>query len=145
MDIILYKNASDNNVIGKNLTQLGSAIPCVAKGDVSIYAPTIILNYADYTDANYAYIDDFERYYFITDKPVKTGGRIELSLKSDPLETFKSQILNLNAVIEKQENKGNMYFNDGSFNVTAREFLTTYNFPSGFSDDGEFILITCGG
>lgn len=145
MNITLYNNASENNCIGKHLTQIGNPIPCVIKEDMGLYAPHVILNYADYLNANYAYIDDFQRYYFITDKPVKTGGRIELSLKSDPLQTFKSQILGLTAVIEKQENKGNMYFNDGSFNVTAREFLTTYNFPSGFDDNGEFILITCGG
>ena len=145
MQITFYNNASENNTIGKNLTQIGSPVTCVVKGDCSQYTPKVILDYADYSVANYAYIDEFERYYFITDKPVRTGGRIEISLKSDPLESFKSEILNLSAVIEKQENKGNMYFNDGSFNVTAREFLSTFVFPSGFDDTGEFILITCGG
>ena len=145
MTLKLYNNASENNTIGKNLTQIGSDIECVVKDEMSIYTPKVILNYNDYQTANYAYIEEFNRYYFITDKPLNIGGRLLLSLKSDPLETFKNEILGLSAVIEKQENKANMYFNDGSFNVTAREFLQSYNFPSGFDDNGEFILITCGG
>lgn len=145
MQLTLYNNASENNTIGKSLTQIGTPIECVAKGEMSVYTPQVVVNYDDYQGANYAYIDDFDRYYYIVDKPVNIGGRLILSLKSDPLETFKSDILGLSAVIEKQENKANMYFNDGSFNVTAREFLQSYNFPSGFDDNGEFILITCGG
>ena len=145
MTLKLYNNQSENNTIGKNLSQIGSDITCTIKGDMSLYSPTIILDYSDISGANYAYIQEFDRYYFITDRPVITGGRMELNLKSDPLETFKDDILSLSAVVIKQQSKGNMYFNDGSFNVTAREFLQSITFPNGFNSEGDFILITCGG
>lgn len=144
MTVDLKYNASDNNTINKNITAVSSA-SCVIKEPMDIENPHIILNSFNYSSVNYAYIPDLNRYYFITDIINLTGGRVELVLDVDVLESFKSAILNLSAIIEKQQYNGNKYFNDGSFNVTAREFLTTYNFPSGFDDEGEFILITCGG
>ena len=38
-----------------------------------------------------------------------------------------------------------MYYNDGSFISSEKEFIYTKNFPTGFLDDGTFILITAGG
>ena len=38
-----------------------------------------------------------------------------------------------------------MYLNDGSFVSMEKEYITSKNFPQGFLDDGEFILITAGG
>ena len=39
----------------------------------------------------------------------------------------------------------NKYYNDGSFIVSSKEFIKTINFPNGFNENGEFILITAGG
>ena len=144
MTVELKYNASDNNTINKRITAVASAT-CVIKEPMDIEKPHIILNTFSYSNVNYAYIPDLNRYYFITDIINLTGGRVELVLDVDVLESFKASILALSAIIEKQQNNGNKYFNDGSFNVLAREFLTTYNFPNGFDDNGEFILITCGG
>lgn len=144
MTVELKYNSSDNNTINKQITAVSTAT-CVIKEPMDIENPHIILNTFDYNNVNYAYIPDLNRCYFITDIINLTGGRVELVLDVDVLESFKSAILSLSAIIEKQQNTGNKYFNDGSFNVLAREFLTTYNFPAGFDDNGEFILITCGG
>lgn len=145
MDIQLYHNNSENNVINKSITGI-STPSCVVKKPCSEINPVIILHsFENMSYCNYAYIEEFNRYYFIDDIIPLTGSEVQLNLRVDVLESFKDSILGLNAIIEKQENIGNKYFNDGSFNVLAREFLTTYNFPAGFDDNGEFILITCGG
>lgn len=144
MTVELKYNSSDNNTINKSITAVDTAT-CTIKEPMDIETPHIILNTFNYSSVNYVYIPDLNRYYFVTDIINLTGGRVELVLDVDVLESFKSAILSLSAIIEKQQNTGNKYFNDGSFNVLAREFLTTYNFPAGFDDSGEFILITCGG
>lgn len=144
MTVELKYNASDNNTINKSITAVDTAT-CIIKEPMDVEKPHIILNTFNYSSVNYVYIPDLNRYYFVTDIINLTGGRVELVLDVDVLESFKSSILALSAIIEKQQNNGNKYFNDGSFNVLAREFLTTYNFPAGFDDNGEFILITCGG
>lgn len=144
MTVELKYNSSDNNTINKNITTVSSA-SCTIKEPMDIENPHIILNTFNYNNVNYVYIPDLNRYYFITDIINLTGGRVELVLDVDVLESFKASILSLSAIIEKQQNTGNKYFNDGSFNVLASEFVQSYNFSEGFSDTGEFILITCGG
>lgn len=144
MTVELKYNSSDNNTINKNITAVSSA-SCTIKEPMDIENPHIILNTFNYNNVNYVYIPDLNRYYFITDIINLTGGRVELVLDVDVLESFKASILSLSAIIEKQQNTGNKYFNDGSFNVLASEFVQSYNFSEGFSDTGEFILITCGG
>ena len=46
MEIKLYKNLSENNVIGKNLTQIKS-VEANLKNDVSIINTILILLYTD--------------------------------------------------------------------------------------------------
>lgn len=145
MDIQLYHNNSENNVINKSLTGI-STPSVVLKKPTSELTPSVILHtFENMEYCNYAYIPEFQRYYFIDDIKPLTGSEVQLDMRVDVLESFKNSILSLNAIVEKQETSGNKYFNDGSFNVLSTEFLQSYNFPSGFDDNGEFILITCGG
>ena len=65
MEVILYKNLSENNVIGKSLTQINT-LECNFKNDVSVINPTLVLLYADSIfESNYCFIPKFNRYYFI--------------------------------------------------------------------------------
>lgn len=147
MEVKLCQNLSENNIINKSITEKDTA-SCVIKGPISVENPVIILQYdADLQNINYIKIPEFSRGYYITDIVNLTGGRYQITCKSDVLESFKAAILNLSAVIEKQENSllANMYYNDGSYISSEKEFIYTKNFPQGFLDDGEFILITAGG
>ena len=148
MVIKLYNNLSENNIINKTITQVGSDITAAIKGDISVETPNLIFAYpGSLPNVNYFYISEFSRYYYITDLIDRTGGRYEIRGKTDVLESFKTDILALNAIIDKQQNtqKANMYMDDGSFISENKEFNTVINFPSGFNDDGEYILITAGG
>ena len=145
MDIQLYHNDSENNVINKSLTGI-STPSVVLKKPTSEITPSVILHtFENMEYCNYAYIPEFQRYYFIDDIIPLTGSEVQLDMRVDVLESFKTDLLLLNAVVDKQVSIGNKYFNDGSFNVLSKEFLQCYTFPSGFDDNGEFILITCGG
>ena len=145
MEVILYKNSSENNVIGKSLVQIKS-VECNLKNDVSVVNPTFVLSYTDsILDSNYCFIPKFNRYYFIDEIIPITGDRSIIKCKVDVLESFKNDIKSLTAIINKQETIADKFIDDGSWVVENKDFLQSYNFSNGFNDSGEFILITAGG
>ena len=145
MEVILYKNSSENNVIGKSLVQIKS-VECNLKNDVSVVNPTFVLSYTDsILDSNYCFIPKFNRYYFIDEIIPITGDRSIIKCRVDVLESFKDDIKSLTAIINKQETIADKFIDDGSWIVENKDFLQSYNFSNGFNDNGEFILITAGG
>ena len=145
MEVILYKNLSENNVIGKSLTQINT-LECNFKNDVSVINPTLVLLYtASILDSNYCFIPKFNRYYFIDEIIPITGDRSIIKCRVDVLESFKDDIKSLTAIINKQETIADKFIDDGSWIVENKDFLQSYNFSNGFNDSGEFILITAGG
>lgn len=148
MDVRLINTPDEQNVIGKAKTLIDTA-QCTIKGNISYENPILLLAYdGDVTDQiNYMEIPEFNRYYFITDLINLTGGRYEVHGKVDVLESFKDAVLGLTAIVDKvnDQNTGNLFLDDGSFIVENKEFNTVLNFPDGFNDEGEYILITAGG
>lgn len=147
MDTIqLYFNGSERKVIGKSKTAIGDPITCIIKGDSSIMSPVFILNTSSgyLSGINYLYWQDTGRYYFIDDVQVLTGSRVALYCTVDVLESFATSIKNQTAIVEKQQNENNLFYDDGSFVQDSRHFYTVKSFPNGFNDNGEFVLITAG-
>lgn len=149
MRVTFYRNNSEDNAINKSLTPVVTLNNVIAKGNIDVVNPTLIVEFDDdYSDSiNYAYIDDYDSYYFL-DRPINmTGSRTAVQLRRDPLETFKTEILQLTAIIDKTEDigKSNLYLNDGSFVVQSNEYNRVMNFPNGFNENGTFILICAGG
>ena len=147
MEIKLYKNLSENNVIGKTLTQIKS-VEANLKNDVSVINPTFILYYTDnILQSNYCFIPKFNRYYFIDEIVPITGDRCIVKCRVDVLESFKEDIKSLTVILDKSQSiyKSNKYLDDGSFIVENKDFNTIHNFPNGFNDEGTFILICAGG
>ena len=147
MEVILYKNSSENNVIGKSLAQIKS-VECNLKNDVSIINPTLVLYYtANIFDSNYCFIPKFNRYYFIDEIVPITADRCIVKCRVDVLESFKNNILNLDCIVDKQEKEiaSNKYINDGSFVTTSKQFNRMIEFPNGFNEKGSYILICAGG
>ena len=147
MEVILYKNSSENNVIGKSLAQIKS-VEANLKNDVSIINPTFILYYTDnILQSNYCFIPKFNRYYFIDEIIPITGDRCIVKCRVDVLESFKEDIKSLTVILDKSQSiyKSNKYLDDGSFVVENKDFNTIHSFPNGFNEEGTFILICAGG
>lgn len=148
MNIKLCSSTSEIVAINKDITIIDDVLATI-KGALSVENPVLILQYKSdiQSKVNYVYIPEYNRYYFVTDIINLTGGRYELHCKVDVLTSFKDYILNLSCIVDKQSSKdnANMYLDDGSFVVQSKEFVDTINFPRGFNDNGEFILITAGG
>lgn len=148
MNVKLCNNQSEANIINKRITELAERT-CIIKGDLSVETPVILLQYdsTNMPNVNYMKISDLNRSYYVTEVIDLTGGRYEIRGKVDVLESFKDQILGLSVIIDKQSQitQVNRYIDDGSYMVENKEYNTVLNFPTGFNDAGEYILITAGG
>ena len=146
MVIDLYINSSENNRVSKVLSGKFE-LTGTLRGETNVINPEILIEHTNPTGYNYAYIPEFNRYYFINEFTSVRNGLWRVRLAVDVLETYKTQIKQMSAIIDKQKNKGNsnLYLNDGSYVIDSRSYNTILNFSGGFNDGGEFILITAGG
>lgn len=143
MNVKLYINESNNNVLNKKITLI-SEDNILLKDNVDVYKPIIKIKKPLLNNCNYVYIEDFKRYYYITNKRSINTDVIELSLKCDVLMSFKNDILNSKGLIIKSENLINDYINSDIYVNDVREKTHVINFKNGFNDTPEFILITAG-
>jgi len=90
----LYYTEDTYNTINKDLNLITSMNIDVFN-KVNILTPEIILKLDNsFNNFNYAYIDEFERYYFITNIEPKNKYIHVLHLEVDVSETYKDDILN---------------------------------------------------
>lgn len=96
---------------------------------------------------NYMYISEFNRYYFIDDIKNVSNDRWVISASVDVLHSFRTDILQTTAIIDKVENEfsANLYLDDGSFVMDSRKYNDIKEFPSGLNENGSYILICAGG
>ena len=148
MRVILYNTTSDNRVLSKNIA-LVKEIDAELKDANDVISPTLkIQRFEGWEKVNYIYIKSFNRYYYVNTIKQLLGNTILLDCSVDVLMSNKDAIRNLTCIIDKQENSStaysDKYLDDGSFITECRTFNSILNFPAGFNDDGEFILITAG-
>ena len=148
MRVILYNTTSDNRVLSKSITLI-KEIDAELKDANDVISPTLkIQRFKGWEKVNYIYIKSFNRYYYVNTIKQLLGNTILLECSVDVLMSNKDAIKNLTCIIDKQENSSttysDKYLDDGSFITECRTFNSILNFPQGFNDAGEFILITAG-
>lgn len=146
MEIKLFKTLSPRKKLVKELTD-GITLTGTLRGQSSVMSPSLQIQDIAVIGYNYCYIPDFGRYYYINDINALRANLFELSLGIDVLMSYASEIRGNYAIVDKVENFGVAfnYINDGSWINTNRTDQSIINFPNGFNDNGEFILITAGG
>lgn len=142
--LILQTNRSENNRAVKDLTDIAS-INFVLKEKTSITDPVFILqrNLADIIDANYLTVPSFKRSYFITDIQSVRNGIVEISAHVDVLSSYIDQLKECSAIIHRQENKWNLYLDDGFFKTYQNPNIVVKKFPNGFTTQS-FVLAVAG-
>lgn len=152
MNVTLFYNKSDGRVLNKDITPItprdaqSEEIPVQILEDTSLVDPTFIFSApTNVMDANYLFADDFGRYYYITDK-VFSKNKIYVKCHVDVLMSFKSQIKETKAVISRSQEstKYDLYLNDAYLPLENRNCVRTIDFPNGFNDTSEFILVLAG-
>jgi len=145
MELKLYQTLDNENVINKSLTLIHT-LNIKMKTRNSIVSPIIVLSNAgnkDYTNCNYCHIDTFNRFYFIRDIEILNDTNVQLSLECDVLESFKNDILNSSAEINRALKKGDyVNVNDAT---DLRKEIDIFESNQSFTEGKNIILSTIGG
>lgn len=144
--ISLFKTASENNRVVKVLTdekQLSGEL----RNQTSVLNPSIRIESADnIAGYNYCYISEFGRYYYIADIVSVNTKCWVVSLRCDVLMSYKDEIQGLNVILNNTQETGlSNYLASPNWVSLVKTKTDIKAFPSGLSEQGEFILITAGG
>lgn len=150
MNVNLMKTKNTNNTINKKISSLvedktTGEFEGYLREECSIIDPIIDVPYiSQVLDANYVYIPEFERYYFINNYVFVNSSTVRIYLHVDVLMSFKEKIYNCSGIVERNE-KGNYFIDDNSLVATNESIINTFNFPKEFdTENPEYVLITAG-
>lgn len=101
MTVRLYNCSSASDVLNKTYT-LVQEVTATIKGAMDVDQPTLLLNYSS-MDFNYFYIAETGRYYNVLSRNLENGEHIRLTGQSDPLESFRTDIANLDVLAVRCE------------------------------------------
>lgn len=147
ISITLYNTSSDNNCINKSLGT-GAMFTGTIKGSgsVDVVRPEILIESNVY-GYNYAYIDEFDRYYYITEITHERTGLSTVQLLSDPLMSFKNSIYALPAIAGRVSGGNgelfNSYLHDSRQQLLASDICGTWVIHS-FAYGNQYVLVTAG-
>ena len=145
MEVQFFYNVSDPRCRNKTLIE-GSTFEGQARDQISIMNPVVLFDTEDIIKYNYAYIPEFERYYSIDNIVAYRNNLYEVTMTVDVLMSFRRDILNCVAVVDKQamQENGDEYIDDGSLVTDNVMFTEVLEFEDGFNDSVEYILIVAG-
>lgn len=144
MTIKFYQNSSEEKAVDKNITQLVT-VEGILRESSSVIDPVINVSGVDQYigSINYAYIEEFNRYYFINDITSVRDNMWRMSMHTDVLYTYRTAIRNNHAIIERNENQYDLLLNDGIFQTQQNPRIAQVLFPAGFSQT-DFVLAVAG-
>ena len=112
MTIHLYNCTADRRKLDKtaNLTAITgeNGLTCAPTDKVNMLTPEFVIDYnSAYTNANYLYCYDFDRWYYINNPRFNTAGRYVLPCTIDRRMSAHTAISGLQATIIRAESIGN--------------------------------------
>lgn len=140
----LQQNNSEEICLDKNIVDV-SEETATLKDNVNIVHPTFLLRLPTIPVFNYITCEDLNRQYFVRSVS-SVNGFWEISCDCDVLSTYKNEIRSNKAIIRRQENNWNLFYNDGSFRTYQNPHIITKSFPYGFNPSNpSFVLAVAGG
>lgn len=133
MQAKFYNNKSDARYLNKDIDLKYDNIPIQVLEPSNVVRPRLRVSSGLIGQSvNYLYVSELERYYYIKDW-IMENGHITLECEVDVLMSFKNAIKQQNVIVERQENKFNMYLEDSKYNILSTDAIRTIAFPSGFT------------
>lgn len=151
MNIVLSRYTNERNALTKSITTVTTLTGDLRK-DCDILNPVITIeipagvSQSDIlANCNYAYIEDFGRYYFINGIKGVAPSVVELSMHVDVLQSWNSQINAQTCIIARQEKSDYscLHLSDSYIHTYNDPYHVTKVFPTGFSDLS-FVLAVAG-
>lgn len=100
--INLYRNNSDPSVLNKDLDFV-RIFRGVFREPFDIVSPVLLLNYNNAIDFNYIEIPSLQRFYFVSNCTNISSGLWAIELSVDVLQSYQHSVLDLTAIIERNE------------------------------------------
>ena len=147
MNIVLYKSTAEFNRVNKT-NYLSDAITLSGTFRESAikYNGTVLFTYSGSLNGyNYAYIEEFGRYYFITEHTIERNGVHRIDLKTDVLFSNMTDIGNSYGLVARNENVYNARLIDDRLRFLGLKSVGTKRFPKEVKNGECYILIVNGG
>lgn len=140
ISVNFYNTISEKNRINKSIILKKSNISCQFTDPCDMYNPEIILSESEFEKRiNYAYIEEWGLYYFITGC-VFDNGFVRYILVIDPLMSYRSDILNSSVIADRSSNNYNDYLVDELQSPTNNTKLKITRFPFEFKGRGSYTI-----
>lgn len=153
MQIKFGHTFDDRRKLTKNVNW-SETFECKPYSDYNISSPNLLIMNGNGAIANnnYAYIADYQRYYYVDSVTVGRNGMYIVQLSIDVLMTYADGIKNINATISRQENVGINDIVDSLLPLQNRKELAVIEFESSEFNIGganlssyNFVLNVAGG
>lgn len=107
MTLNLYSQSDDKRVVNKTLTTIAACVSITPTKPLDILRPTLIINYNDaYLAANYFFISDLNRYYYISSMEIEIGKCITITGEIDIRKSYATALPNVLATVVRSESIG---------------------------------------
>ena len=142
MTLHVLNTKSDKRYLNKTTKEITTK-DCRLKEGTSIINPVVQVK--KMTDKhvrmfNYAYIEEFQRYYFVENIVELPANMLEITMHVDVLQTYASDINGITTLILRQENVYNPYFVDEELLVRCTRFRTKKNIGTLGNDGVNYYL-----
>lgn len=152
MDFTLMQYSGERNELYKTFSQTTVQLSGTLKNPSEVVNPVITVDSLtgqegafDPVMFNYAYIPEFRRYYWITDMRSIRSNLWEISLHSDVLMSFQSQVEDLAAygMRTAKTSLQTAAIIDPQAPYAADDFVTRYDINT-FTESPTYVLVTAG-
>lgn len=127
MNVNLYNYSGENERVDKSSgLSLVLSVTGQFKDAVSVIYPKLLLDVSSASNIffNYVYIQEMARYYFVTDIVLLSSTLVEVSLKVDPLMSYKTGILAQKTMIARSESAGTTILYDSKLPLQSIKQIT---------------------
>lgn len=144
--IKLYQTTSDKRTVNKAISSVMNDTAEIW-GDCDLLSPSLVLNVAPGINFNYLQILDAPfngRYYFVDDITIMQNDIMRVSCNIDVLMSHKLGIKKETAILARQTNLANLYFNDPDLPIENRNDVSFKLFPKGLENHAYYYLLIGG-
>lgn len=151
MNITLYNCSAEPNRLDKTsyLTPVASSATAAANTELGVEHLVVTFeSSSDLSNVNYLYIAELGRYYNVKEITAPVNNLWLFSCDVDVLMTYKSQIVNLYGIVNRNSNNYDMYLADNQIPVGARKTFSIMKFPTnafGSGADSRIFIQVLGG
>lgn len=148
MVVNFYNSPGERNLLNRSMNLIGTLDSVQITEPCNIETPEIYFAYdPTFLNADYVYIPQFNRYYFRNDLRIENGNFFRFYLESDPLMSFRNNIMASQCVARRSTNRINPQIRDDQVSFKVNPRYVYKELPGGFTPDGNgyCYILTLGG